>query len=294
MAQSRESISNLRSNNGRNSPYALFQFFTVSNRTDVLASRTKEPYLTACHGLNCSNTSLINAHILPRGFARLIRAEPEAELLKIAADGVRPASPQLGATDRNILCADCDSALGKYDDYAVRACKDFKPDYPNSDLFEMKSIDTEPFSKFILSFLWRASISASGRYCGVVTFGWLYEPLTRKIIFGSCPIGEIPALKLFLSKLRSDMHDVSRITTDPIRFRFEKLNAYSFLLGGFRVIAALDGQELAPHFDALIINRTKVFRGNYYEFDGSPEHLRLAEMVAADETQGLSKRTLKG
>jgi hypothetical protein len=134
----------------------------------------------------------------------------------------------------------------------------------------MKSVDAERFSKFILSFLWRASISASGRYCGVVTFGWLYEPLAREVIFGSRPIAKIPAFKLFIMKLRSDKHDVSRITTDPIRFKFEKLNAYSFLLGGFRVTAVLDGQELAPRFGSLIINRTKVFRGIYYEFDGSP------------------------
>jgi hypothetical protein len=237
--------------------------------------------LTACHGLNCSNTNLINAHILPRGFARLIRATPETELLKIAADGVSRALPQLGETDRSILCADCDGALGKYDGYAVQVCKDFKPDNPQSDPFEINSVDAEQFSKFILSFLWRASISTSGRYCGVITFGWLYEPLTREVIFGPRPIAEIPAFKLFVSKLRSNKHDVNRITTDPIRFKFEKLNAYSFLLAGFRIIAVLDGQEVAPYFDGLIINRTKVFRGGYYEFDGSPENLILAEMMTA-------------
>jgi hypothetical protein len=240
-------------------------------------------FLTACYGLNCSSTNLINAHILPKGFARLVRVEPEAELLKLAADGVGRALPQLGETDRNILCADCDGTLGKYDQYAVEVCKNFKPDSLYTDPFEMRSVDTERFSKFILSFLWRASISASGRYCGVVTFGWLYEPLTREIIFGSRPLTEMAAFKLFVQRLRSDKHDVTRITTDPIRFKFEKLNAYSFLLAGFRVIAVLDGQELAPHFDSLIINRTGVFRGAYYQFDGSPEHLRMVAMIAANK-----------
>lgn len=237
--------------------------------------------LTACRGHNCSSTTLINAHILPRGFARLIKAEPGAELLKVATDGVGRAFPQLGETDRGILCAECDGILGKSDGYAVEACRDFKPDNPNSDPFEMKSVDTEQFSKFILSFLWRASISLSGRYFGVVTFGQQYEPLAREVVFGSRPIADIPAFKLFVSRLRSHVHDVTRITIDPIRFRFEKLNAYSFLLGGFRFIAVLDGQELPAHFDGLIINRTGVFRGSYYDFDGSPEQLKLTEMIVA-------------
>jgi hypothetical protein len=237
----------------------------------------------ACRGLNCANTKLINAHILPRGFARLIRAEPKAELLKLTADGVGPALPQLGETDRNILCADCDALLGKCDAYAIEVCRSFAPDSPHSDPFEMRSVDTEQFSKFMLSYLWRASISASGRYCGVVTFGWLYEPLAREIIFGSRSLTEIFAFKLFVMRLRSNKHDVTRITTDPIRFKFEKLNAYSFLLCGFRIIAVLDGQELARHFDGLIINRTKVFRGSYYQFDGSPEHLKLVEMLTANK-----------
>jgi hypothetical protein len=189
-----------------------------------LARENKEPDLTRCHGLNCSNQSLINAHILPKGFSRLIRTEPEAELLKVAAGGVGPAYPQLGETDRNILCAECDSTLGKNDGYAVQVCRDFKPDNPGSELFQMKSVDAERFSKFILSFLWRASISASGRYCGVVTFGMQYEPLACEIIFGSRPIADIPAFKLFVMKLRSDKHDVSRTTTDPIRFKFEGLD----------------------------------------------------------------------
>ncbi len=232
-----------------------------------------------CRGFKCSNAKLISAHILPAGFARLIRAEPRVELLKVAGDGVGPAVPQLGETDRGILCAECDASLGKNDGYAVEACKNFQPDDPRSDPFEMRGVDAERFSKFILSFLWRASISTKGRYCTVVTFGNLYEPLAREVIFDARPIDDIPAFKLFVSRLRSEVHSATRSVTDPIRFRFESLNAYSFLLGGFRITAVLDGQDLAGHFAELIINRTKVFRGFYYDFDGSPEHRRLTEMI---------------
>jgi hypothetical protein len=234
-----------------------------------------------CRGHNCSNTKLIGAHIIPRGFANLIRADRNSELLKVADDGVSKAFPQLGETDGNILCADCDGALGKNDGYAVDVCRKFRAD-DRSNLFEDKSVEAERFSKFILSLLWRASISKRGRYCQVVTFG-PYETVAREIIFGARPISEMRAFKLIVSKLRSRRHDVDRIIIDPVRFKFEKLNAYSFLLAGFRVLAVLDGRELGPEFDALIMNRTNVFRGTYLEFETLPEFKWLLSAFAAND-----------
>jgi hypothetical protein len=105
------------------------------------------------------------------------------------------------------------------------------------------------------------------------------------------PIAEIRAFKLIVSKLRSSKHDVNRIITDPTRFKFEKLNAYSFLLGGFRVLAILDGQELGSEFDELIINRTNVFRGAYLNFEALPEFKRLVELFAASD-KPVTKPTL--
>ena len=200
----------------------------------------------ACRGHNCSNTKLIGAHIIPRGFAKLIRSDPNVELLKVAGDSVSKAFPQLGETDNEILCADCDGALGKTDGYAVEICRDFKGD-DRADLFEDKSVDAERFSKFILSLLWRASISKSGRYCEVVTFG-PYEKVAREIIFGARPLSEMRAFKLIVSRLRSRDHDVSRIITDPVRFKLEKLNAYTFFLNGLRIHAVLDGREVRVVF----------------------------------------------
>jgi hypothetical protein len=222
-----------------------------------------------CRGHNCSNTKLIGAHIIPRGFAKLIRPDPNVELLKVSGDGVSKAYPQLGETDGEILCADCDAALGKNDDYGIDVCRKFKAD-DRANFFEDKSVDAERFSKFILSLLWRASISKRGRYCEVVTFG-PYEKVAREIIFGARPLAEMRAFKLIVSRLRSRDHAVSRIITDPVRFKLEKLNAYTFFLNGFRVHAVLDGRELESYFDALIINRTNVFRGTYLEFETLPE-----------------------
>jgi hypothetical protein len=235
-----------------------------------------------CRGNDCSSTKLIGAHIIPRGFAKLIRSDPKTELLQVQGHEVDKAFPQLGETDNDILCAECDGKLGKHDAYAVDVCRFFKPD-KSAASFEDPKIDAERFSKFILSLLWRASISKRGRYCGVVTFG-PYERPAREIIFGARSISEMKAFKLLVSKLRSPVHDVNRIITDPVRFKFDGLNGYVFFLSGFRIHALLDGQKLATHFDALLINRTKVFRGTYLEFEDLPEFEWLSSVFGTRQT----------
>jgi len=83
--------------------------------------------------------------------------------------------------------------------------------------------------------------------------------------------------------LRSREHDVDRIITDPLRYKLEKLNGYTFFLNGFRVDAVLDGRDLGKEFASLIINRTNVFRGAYLELETLPEYQRLLEMFAHNE-----------
>jgi hypothetical protein len=116
----------------------------------------------------------------------------------------------------------------------------------------------------------------------VVTFG-PYEKIACQIIFGALPLAELRAFKLIVSKLRSPDHDVDRIITDPIRFKLERLNAYTFFLGGFRVHAVLDGQKLGPEFDTLIINRTNVFRGIYLDLESLPEFGKLVEIFSSND-----------
>jgi hypothetical protein len=63
-----------------------------------------------CHGLNCTNQTLIKAHIIPEGFGRFIRGA--AANTKMTPEKVREANPQPGEYDREILCATCDNVLG--------------------------------------------------------------------------------------------------------------------------------------------------------------------------------------
>src|SRR4030095_13891227 len=81
--------------------------------------------------------------------------------IRISPENVGPARQQLGEFDSSILCAECDGILGRFDDYVIELCQKFEQLHTKHqpDAFELPQADRELFAKFVLSVLWRASIS---------------------------------------------------------------------------------------------------------------------------------------
>ena len=74
------------------------------------------------NGVACTSTTLIEAHIIPRGFARDVMAG-HSHNVKISTSNV--GITQHGVYDLRILCAVCDGNLGQYDDYALEVFRRF-------------------------------------------------------------------------------------------------------------------------------------------------------------------------
>jgi len=68
------------------------------------------PLSGTCHGLDCTSSALIKAHIIPAGFGRLIRGP--GPNMSLSLEKVVEAKPQLGEFDTELLCNDCDQKLG--------------------------------------------------------------------------------------------------------------------------------------------------------------------------------------
>jgi len=108
-----------------------------------------------CCGYQCNSTDLINAHIIPRGFARDVRGN-HPHNLKISLDKVHPT--QHGVYDPRILSEACDGKLGKLDDYGLEVCRRFPREHIDTrdGGYEMANVDGDQFATFVLSVLWRA------------------------------------------------------------------------------------------------------------------------------------------
>jgi hypothetical protein len=234
-----------------------------------------------CHGPNCRSEQLIEAHIIPQGFARFIRG-PDANV-KLTPERVSEAKPQLGEYDPDILCADCDRKLGLDDEYGLEVCRRYDAEHilVGDKVFEMKNVDCERFSKFVLSVLWRASISKRKSFAAVDLGP--YEDVARDVLFGARKLENMRAFEVILQRYQSVHLDPSKIYFHPSRCPFGDLNAYGFGLAGFRIMAKLDNRSFRQDWWPMVINRSNVFRGTFAVFEECSEFQSIVSIVHANE-----------
>ncbi|MGY3692200.1 hypothetical protein ACVIGA_002280 [Bradyrhizobium sp. USDA 3240] len=231
----------------------------------------------SCHGLNCTSKELIKAHIIPAGFGRFIRGTDAN--VKMTPKRVGVATPQLGEFDPDILCETCDRFLGRDDEYALSICERFEADHRKLDqgIFELPGVDCERFCKFVLSVLWRASISRR-RSFSAIDLG-PYEDRARDVLFGPTPLSSLRAYEVIIQRYRSDHMDTTKWYFQPARQPFGELNAYGFGLAGFRIVAKLDNRPFHEGYRPLVLNRSGVFFGLYVRLEDCSEFESMAMMV---------------
>lgn len=230
-----------------------------------------------CHGLNCTNTKLVNAHIIAKGFGRLIRGD--GPNVRIAPENIGTAKQQLGEFDSDILCADCDGILGRFDDYALELCQKFEwlHTKPQPEVFELPQSDRELFGKFVLSVLWRASISNRPSVAGVKLGP--YEMKLRDAIFSSRSIDTLPEAEIILQRytVRGNIDPAGHYFY-PTRFKMAGLNFYNFAVGGFRIRTKIDSRPLPNELRSFSLSSGQ-FLGTFILLEETSEFQSIINMM---------------
>ncbi len=109
----------------------------------------------------CENRrNLVRAHVVPRSFWNF-GSEPLA--IFSSDENSRPQKSQIGVYDERILCADCDSEFGRFDEYVllnlVRTAGVVNVDEAGIKCVQYQGIDVKVLQKFAISVAWRASKS---------------------------------------------------------------------------------------------------------------------------------------
>jgi hypothetical protein len=145
------------------------------------------------------------------------------------------------------------------------------------EVFEIRTVDCQRFARFILSVLWRASISKRRPFANV-NLG-PYENVARDIIFSPKSLSELRAFEVFVARFKSDHLDPSGLNYYPFRTKFDGINLYQLGLAGFRIVAKFDNRAFPPAFAPFIINRSNVFRGPFLTLEQSSEFQWLTDIV---------------
>jgi hypothetical protein len=189
---------------------------------------------------------LIKAHIIPRTFFEILKGDKKRTVVAEPKANRQVRFPQAGDMDPDILCAECDNKFSALDDYGFKIlgvlqpkCRCINP-ATGSEVGSVIEWDTDKLRRFVLSVLWRASIS---KRWGTVSLGH-HEPKVLDRIFDAIPLS-IDEYSMIIHQLDySALGDFKLTILFPVRGKIpEGINVYYFYLPGLRILIKVDRRD---------------------------------------------------
>lgn len=222
------------------------------------------------------NKRLCNAHITPKCFYVKSSDKP---FLQISENQVLKRLP-VGFYDNGILCRDCDGKFSPNEEYAKRLFNDeflqqFRSNiYKNTYVLEKNDFNYTKIRQFVLSMLWKASVSKKNE-CSCVNLG-KYEDVCLQVL--KDPTGDISDLfNILIFKFKE--RDLKGLV-----FVVHFLSVHPFKDGNGRMSRALttmlmlqSGYSYMPY--ASMESIIEASKGMYYRaFEGNTTHAQKARM----------------
>jgi hypothetical protein len=208
------------------------------------------------------------AHIIPNFFFKQIRRENKNELYSFDAIEATKGNDSIekensSEYDSGILCTDCDNWLNEqFESYAANLIFNGFPYPPSREPQDFRTpegveftrfyhIDYKKYKLFLLSILWRASVS-SRPFFSSVDLG-PHEEVIRTMIReqNAGEIFEYPILTL--NYQRAD-RGLSALVGQPLRKRINGMTAYTFIICGSLITYQISNRSY--HADKLFLQST--------------------------------------
>jgi hypothetical protein len=183
----------------------------------------------------------VRAHVIPQAFFREQRKRGEMPMLLTNTARQYPRQAHIGVYDQGILCQDCEAKFQTLDDYGIHVLLKefdafFSPVYDNGLVVEYQAsrLDHDKLLRFLLSVLWRASVSTHSYY-DKVDLGPYEADAATAITQPGNPVA--PVFGAVLSRWRdtSEVEDIADVMLNPNREDLRGVNTYRLYLA--RVVA---------------------------------------------------------
>jgi hypothetical protein len=246
-----------------------------------------------CHGYGCSSTKLIKAHLTPRSIGRHVQDKSSPNLL-VSPYRYTKALP-LGLYDANILCEACDGLLNtRYDDPAFEFLKAF-PSSPKkvftngvNSYFQMLNVDCDLLCGFVLSILWRYSISTLPDASGV-SLG-PFEDRAGEVLWGVTPLATLPEFQVVCQRYTIGTVNTEKMYSSPVDMKGPDFNSYGFSMLGFHFLGKVDHRPFPPIYAPFVMNGSRSLRGYFVDFHDTPQGRGAREMLAGARRRRGNKR----
>jgi hypothetical protein len=203
---------------------------------------------------------LIEAHIIPKFMFKKMKDENHSFYditYNLDTKETKSKKTQKEDYDKNILCGDCDNGIigGIYEDYAKDAlygenlnpeiapkCKNFKNTDDGAEYSICENIDYTKMKLFLLSLLWRASITDRPVF-KEVSIGSKHEEIIRKMIYEKITPLETEYPIVITSFMRTE-NKFENLIAQPKRIRMKGgLNGYIFLIDSLQFMFSVNSAD---------------------------------------------------
>lgn len=239
---------------------------------------------TLCKGCE-EERPLIKAHVIPRSFFLDLKGDsPFLHSLGFSDGAAFDKKSPAGEYDQGILCKECDGHIGKLDQYGkeffIEQSYESKPVYHGLEEvgLEVTGIDGARLSKFILSIIWRASISERD-FSKNVRLG-PHSPTLKEFVFNDVVTPKSFGCFLYkFSKSRS-VQQAEKIITSPVRDRLGCTNYYKFCLAGYSIWVRVDQSKPRSLHSQFEMGSGQKIMIPMIDYDKSSEYKNLKAVFA--------------
>lgn len=237
-----------------------------------------------CRGCKKEKT-LIKAHIIPRSFFMDLRSD-QGRLNILPTDASRRIlKSQIGEYDQEILCSECDKFLGRFDDYGKSVLLDkthtFEEISQNGHVAGWVIVDCDvvQLNKFLLSVLWRASISKRSFFRNVKL--GQYEEVIKEYLWGE--ESRINGVGCVIAKFTASTKapTAEKVILDPDNPMIRGLNYYRFYLGGYIILFRVDKRRPRTTIGEFELKGSELCKVISRSFDKSKELEIIVKGVSA-------------
>ena len=232
-----------------------------------------------CKGCN-EERKLIKAHVIPESFFRDLRANEKTLFLVSNVEGAYRKKAPVGVYDEKILCRKCEDLFQKIDDYAAKVL--INPDqieelsHPGEKVgYRIKNVDTEKFKLFVISLLWRASVSQHTFYKNV-NLGAL-ENKAKDLLWKNSA-GSAHEFSYVLAKF-DETGKISKTMLDPHPERWFGRRYYRFYIASYVLYVKSDSQATPEKWERFIPDKNSLILVSRGKLEGSKEFPILVDGV---------------
>jgi len=225
----------------------------------------------SCH--NCGGQPTINAHIVPRGFARDAKGDG-VHLIGVTEQGEH--INQSGFIDQKILCATCDGRLGNDDKFAVEFCRQHRAFNPEATVGRVKFPgDPIRLARFANAVVYRASLSKLPSFNSFNIGAGLEQTLRRGLFEQNSLLCEAV---IFRYRVNGEIDPFDVFTYPYVHGDKSGVQFANFSLGRFRFSVRVAGSEIKTPLREAVLNTSNVICSYCVDFERTTEYARMAEL----------------